>query len=88
MEVCYADFSDLRCKSANFRSGEPFNKRSVFEQFDRSLEGSLEAAKVGDFTAINEKLHCHSSVLNERAADTSRNFSRIIEWAIPQLNAD
>jgi hypothetical protein len=54
MEVCYADFSDLRCKSANFRSGEPFNKRSVFEQFDRSLEGSLEAAKVGDFTAINE----------------------------------
>ncbi len=49
----------------------------------------VDAAKSGDYTAINNKLHCRSSALNERALDTSRNFSRIIEWAsdhdLPQL---
>lgn len=49
----------------------------------------VDAAKSGDYTAISEKLHRSSSVLNERAVDTSRNFSRIIEWAndhnLPQL---
>ncbi|TDL84595.1 leucine-rich repeat domain-containing protein [Meridianimarinicoccus aquatilis] len=49
----------------------------------------VNAAKSGDYTAINKKMHRSSSALNERAADTSRNFSRIIEWAndhdLPQL---
>jgi|GEM_PF-5100034 len=49
----------------------------------------VDAAKSGDYTAINSKLHRSSSALNERAVDTSRNFSRIIEWAndhnLPQL---
>lgn len=49
----------------------------------------VDAAKSGDFTAINNKLHRRRSALNERAVDTSRNFSRIIEWAndhnLPQL---
>ena len=41
----------------------------------------VDAAKSSDYTAINNKLHRRSSALNERAVDTSRNFSRIIEWA-------
>ncbi len=49
----------------------------------------VDAAKNGDYTAINNKLQRSSSALNERAVDTSRNFSRIIEWAndhnLPQL---
>lgn len=49
----------------------------------------VDAAKSGDYTAINNKLHRSSSALKERAVDTSRNFSRIIEWAndhnLPQL---
>ena len=49
----------------------------------------VDAAKSGDYTSINNKLHRSSSALNERAVDTSRNFSRIIEWAndhnLPQL---
>lgn len=34
----------------------------------------VDAAKSGDYAAINNKLHHRSSVLNERAVDTSRNF--------------
>ena len=49
----------------------------------------VDAAKSGDYTSINNKLHRSSSALNEHAVDTSRNFSRIIEWAndhnLPQL---
>ena len=49
----------------------------------------VDAAKSGDYTAINNKLHRSSRALNERAVDTSRNFSRIIEWAndhkLPQV---
>lgn len=54
-----------------------------------SSSALVDAAKSGDYTAINNKLHRSSSALNERAVDTSRNFSRIIEWAndhnLPQL---
>jgi hypothetical protein len=51
----------------------------------------VDAAKSGDYTAINNKMHRRSSALNERAVDTSRNFSHIIEWAndhnLPQLQS-
>lgn len=39
------------------------------------------AAKSGDFTEINEKLRSINNSLDERAVDSSRNFSRIVEWA-------
>lgn len=49
----------------------------------------VDAAKSGNFDAINDKLHRRNRALNERAVDTSRNFSRIIEWAndhnLPEL---
>lgn len=51
----------------------------------------VAAAKSGDFTAISMKLHARSRKLDERAVDSSRNFSRIIEWAndhsLPQLRS-
>lgn len=51
----------------------------------------IAAAKSGDFSAINEKLQIRSSSINERSVDSSRNFSRIIEWAndhnLPELQA-
>ncbi len=39
------------------------------------------AARSGDYFGINEKLQSSNSRIDERAVDSSRNFSRIIEWA-------
>lgn len=49
----------------------------------------ISCAKKNDFSSINELMHATEQSLNERAVDSSRTFSRIIEWAndhkIPNL---